>query len=112
MIIPKHFPVPERKETEPHLRRRYVHQKWGDPVRYHGEEDGDASARGVIHVGFREVRRLRAGLQQIVNYWIFHDGFNIGIGDTVADRKPETMEYITEQIIIRKDSVAGLLEDA
>ncbi len=74
-----------------------------------------ASAGGLIHVVFREkgpeaTRTLFTGLQQIVNYWLFHNGFSIGIGDTVADKK--TMEYITEQIKIHKDNVARLIEDA
>jgi DNA-directed RNA polymerase II subunit RPB1 len=30
----------------------------------------------------------------VVNYWLFHNGFSIGIGDTATDWK--TMEYIAE----------------
>ena len=74
-----------------------------------------ASQGGLIHVVFREkgpevTRTLFTGLQQVVNYWLFHNGFSIGIGDTVADRK--TMAYITEQIKIRKANVAQAIEDA
>jgi DNA-directed RNA polymerase II subunit RPB1 len=38
-----------------------------------------------------------------VNYWLFHNGFSIGISDTVVDWK--TMEYITEQIKTRKQNI-------
>ncbi|KAL5518423.1 RPO21_1 [Sanghuangporus vaninii] len=74
-----------------------------------------ASQGGLVHVVFREkgpeaTRTLFTGLQNIVNYWLFHNGFSIGIGDTVADRK--TMAYITEQIKMRKQNVAKVIEDA
>ncbi|KAH8108646.1 hypothetical protein DFH11DRAFT_1820556 [Phellopilus nigrolimitatus] len=74
-----------------------------------------ASQGGLIHVVFREkgpeaTRTLFTGLQQIVNYWLFHNGFSIGIGDTVADKK--TMAYITEQIKMRKANVTQAIEDA
>ncbi|KAI5120862.1 hypothetical protein M0805_008235 [Coniferiporia weirii] len=74
-----------------------------------------ASQGGLVHVVFREkgpeaTRTLFTGLQQVVNYWLFHNGFSIGIGDTVADKK--TMAYITEQIKMRKTNVAQAIEDA
>ena len=50
------------------------------------------------------------GFQQIVNYWLFHNSFSIGISNTVTDRK--TMEYITDQIKLCKDNVAKLIKDA
>jgi len=64
---------------------------------------------GLIHVVFckkgpKVTRMIFTCIQQIVNYWLFHNGFSIGIGDTVADKK--TMKYITEQIKIRKTNVA------
>ncbi|KAH9891211.1 beta and beta-prime subunits of DNA dependent RNA-polymerase [Cubamyces lactineus] len=74
-----------------------------------------ASQGGLVHVVFREkgpeaTRTLFTGLQRVVNYWLFHNGFSIGIGDTIADRK--TMEYITEQIAIRKQNVQQVIDDA
>ncbi|KAH9982072.1 beta and beta-prime subunits of DNA dependent RNA-polymerase [Lactifluus volemus] len=39
--------------------------------------------------GPEATRTLFNGLQCIVNYWLFHNGFSIGIGDTIADK--ETM---------------------
>ncbi|KAI0809109.1 beta and beta-prime subunits of DNA dependent RNA-polymerase [Irpex lacteus] len=70
---------------------------------------------GLIHVIFREkgpemTRQLFTGLQRVVNYWLFHNGFSIGIGDTIADKK--TMAHITEEIAVRKQNVAQIIDDA
>ncbi|KAF7797788.1 hypothetical protein EIP86_008990 [Pleurotus ostreatoroseus] len=70
---------------------------------------------GLIHVVFREkgpeaTQGLFTALQQVVNYWLFHNGFSIGIGDTIADRK--TMAHIAEQIAIRKQNVVNIIDDA
>lgn len=74
-----------------------------------------AAQGGLVHVVFREkgpenTRTLFTGLQQVVNYWLFHNGFSIGIGDTIADRK--TMEHITTQIAQRKANVSQIIDDA
>ncbi|KAJ7724988.1 DNA-directed RNA polymerase II, subunit 1 [Mycena maculata] len=37
-----------------------------------------AAQGGLVHVLF-------TGLQMVVNFWLFHNGFSIGIGDTIAD---------------------------
>lgn len=74
-----------------------------------------ASQGGLVHVVLREkgpevTRTLFTGLQSVVNYWLFHSGFSIGIGDTVADKK--TMEYITEQIKTCKQNVKDVVLQA
>jgi DNA-directed RNA polymerase II subunit RPB1 len=74
-----------------------------------------ASQGGLIHVVFREkgpeaTKQLFTGLQMVVNYWLFHNGFSIGIGDTIADSK--TMAYITQTISDRKAQVSQIIEDA
>ena len=46
----------------------------------------------------------------VVNFWLFHNGFSIGIGDTIADQK--TMSYISQTINERKQNVAGIIEEA
>lgn len=74
-----------------------------------------ATQGGLIHVCFREkgaemTRQLFTGLQRVVNYWLFHNGFSIGIGDTIADKK--TMAHITEQIAESKQRVAQIIDDA
>ncbi|KAJ3898078.1 RNA polymerase II largest subunit [Lentinula edodes] len=74
-----------------------------------------ASQGGLVHVVFREkgpevIRRLFTGLQTVVNYWLFHNGFSIGIGATIADKN--TMSYITETIASRKANISKIIEDA
>ncbi|TFY81801.1 hypothetical protein EWM64_g2217 [Hericium alpestre] len=74
-----------------------------------------ASQGGLVHVVFREkgpeaTRTLFTGLQQVVNFWLFHNGFSIGIGDTIADKK--TMTYITQHIAERKANVQQIIDDA
>ncbi|KAK0506634.1 DNA-directed RNA polymerase II, subunit 1 [Armillaria luteobubalina] len=74
-----------------------------------------ASQGGLVHVVFREkgpeaTRQLFSGLQMVVNFWLFHNGFSIGIGDTIADMK--TMSYITQTIADRKARVSEIIEDA
>lgn len=74
-----------------------------------------ASQGGLVHVVFREkgpeaTRGLFTGLQRVVNYWLFHNGFSIGIGDTIADRK--TMTHISEQIAVHKKNVTQIIDDA
>lgn len=67
---------------------------------------------GLIHVTFREkgpeaCRGLFSGLQKVVNYWLFHNGFSIGIGDTIADKG--TMTVITDRVAKAKSRVADLI---
>lgn len=74
-----------------------------------------ASQGGLIHICFREkgpetTRTLFTGLQQVVNYWLFHNGFSIGIGDTIADRA--TMSHISDAIAVRKQTVQQIIDDA
>ncbi|KAI0286600.1 beta and beta-prime subunits of DNA dependent RNA-polymerase [Russula aff. rugulosa BPL654] len=71
-----------------------------------------ASQGGLVHVVFREkgpeaTRTLFTGLQCIVNYWLFHNGFSIGIGDTFADI--ETMQTVNKTILERKQNVRKLI---
>ena len=74
-----------------------------------------ASQGGLVHVVFREkgpeaTRQLFTGIQMVVNFWLFHNGFSIGIGDTIADQK--TMSYISQTISERKQKVAEIIEEA
>jgi DNA-directed RNA polymerase II subunit RPB1 len=43
-----------------------------------------------------------------VNFWLFHNGFSIGIGNTIVG--PKVMCYITQRI--KKQLVAEIIEDA
>ncbi|KIJ58730.1 hypothetical protein HYDPIDRAFT_163162 [Hydnomerulius pinastri MD-312] len=74
-----------------------------------------ATQGGLIHVVFREkgpeaTRQLFTGIQMVVNFWLFHNGFSIGIGDTIAG--PKVMNYITSRIGEKKQQVAEIIEDA
>jgi DNA-directed RNA polymerase II subunit RPB1 len=72
-----------------------------------------ASQGGLVHVvekGPEATRQLFTGLQMIVNFWLFHNGFSIGIGDTIADHG--TMSYITQNIAERKANVTQFIDDA
>ncbi|KAJ7293955.1 DNA-directed RNA polymerase II, subunit 1, partial [Mycena rebaudengoi] len=74
-----------------------------------------AAQGGLVHVVFREkgpeaTRQLFTGLQMVVNFWLFHNGFSIGIGDTIADRG--TMSFITQKIADCKLNVVQIIEDA
>jgi len=45
----------------------------------------------------------------IVNCWLFHKGFSIGISGTIAD--PGTMNYISQTIAKHKANVAQIIDD-
>ena len=45
----------------------------------------------------------------IVNYRLFHNGFSIGIGDTIAG--PKVTSYITDRIAGKKQKVHEIIED-
>lgn len=73
------------------------------------------SQGGLVHVTFREkgpttTRDLLSGLQKVVNYWLLHYGFSIGIGDTVPDKG--TSSAITDFIDTAKRAVTKLVTDA
>ena len=66
------------------------------------------SAGGIIHTIFNEFGHETAmsffnGAQTVVNYWLLHNGFSIGIGDTVPDQG--TVEKIQHEVDIKKKEV-------
>ena len=70
---------------------------------------------GLIHIimkekGWEACRDFFTATQMVVNYWLLHNGFSIGIGDTIADKK--TMSEITEEIANAKAKVQGIVSDA
>lgn len=74
-----------------------------------------ASQGGIIHIIFREkgptvTRDFFSGVQKVVNFWLLHNGFSIGIGDTVPDKG--TMEAITGFIEEAKNTVAEVILQA
>ncbi|KAK9370544.1 hypothetical protein V1509DRAFT_616123 [Lipomyces kononenkoae] len=74
-----------------------------------------ATSGGLIHTIMREkgpiaARDFIGGTQNVVNYWLLHNGFSIGIGDTIADAK--TMRNITNTISQAKREVQQIILDA
>ncbi|KAK9455699.1 hypothetical protein V1511DRAFT_310865 [Dipodascopsis uninucleata] len=74
-----------------------------------------ATSGGLIHTIMREkgptvTRDFFSGVQTVVNYWLLHNGFSIGIGDTIADAK--TMRNITNTIAQAKREVQQVILDA
>lgn len=70
------------------------------------------SHNSLIHVIWKEhgpivTRDFFNGCQAVVNYWLFHHGFSIGIGDTIADSS--TMQTITTAIKLAKEKCAELI---
>src|ERR1700733_3561646 len=46
----------------------------------------------------------------VINFWLFHNGFCVGLGDTIADQKP--VASITQTIAERKANVTKIIEGA
>lgn len=72
-----------------------------------------ASGGGVIHIiynekGWEAAVNFFNGAQRVVNYWLLHNGFSIGVGDTVPDEK--TAEGITAAVNEQKVEVAKITE--
>ncbi|KAF9923536.1 hypothetical protein KVV02_002857 [Mortierella alpina] len=73
------------------------------------------SGGGLIHVimnqhGPEVAKMFFNGCQTLVNYWLLHYGFSIGIGDTVADA--HTVQRITDIINAATLSVNDLIMQA
>ena len=74
-----------------------------------------ATQGGIIHIIFREkgptvTRDFFSGCQKVVNFWLLHHGFSIGIGDTIPDKG--TMATITNFIETAKREVSQIILDA
>jgi DNA-directed RNA polymerase II subunit RPB1 len=74
-----------------------------------------AAGGGIIHIVCNELGHEAAmnfinGAQKLVNYWLLHSGFSIGIGDTIPDAN--TIAGIEAAINKRKDEVAELTKAA
>jgi DNA-directed RNA polymerase II subunit RPB1 len=71
-----------------------------------------ASAAGVIHVVYNEYGWEKAvkffnAAQRIVCYWLSHNGFSIGIGDTIPDVK--TAKAISTEVEAAKKQVEDIV---
>ncbi|KAI2630331.1 beta and beta-prime subunits of DNA dependent RNA-polymerase [Hypomontagnella submonticulosa] len=74
-----------------------------------------AASGGIVHLCYNELGPDGAmaflnGCQRVVNYWLFHNGHSIGIGDTIPDKL--TIEKIQVHIDEQKAEVARLTAQA
>lgn len=70
-----------------------------------------AAQQSLIHIIFNEKGPYRCmeffnGCQTVVNYWLLHNGFSIGIGDTIPDAA--TIEKIAATVKSKKQEVADV----
>ncbi|RSH86485.1 DNA-directed RNA polymerase II subunit rpb1 [Apiotrichum porosum] len=74
-----------------------------------------AQSGGIIHVIFRELghiacRDFFSAMQMMVNFWLLHHGFSVGIGDTIADGT--TMAGINNRLAEAKTTVQDFINEA
>ncbi len=74
-----------------------------------------AQNNGLIHVIFREkghvaTRDFFSAVQKVVNYWLLHYGFSVGIGDTIADKA--TMAGISNRLRQAKEEARLIIYEA
>lgn len=74
-----------------------------------------AANNGLVHVIFRELGHVAArdffsAVQRVINFWLLHFGFSVGIGDTIIDKA--TMAGITNRMVEGKHKVQKLIEEA
>ncbi|KAJ9111879.1 hypothetical protein QFC20_002467 [Naganishia adeliensis] len=74
-----------------------------------------AQNNGLIHVIFREkghvaTRDFFSAIQNMVDFWLLHYGFSVGIGDTIADTA--TMSQITTRLREAKETCATIMYEA
>ncbi|EEH50668.2 hypothetical protein PABG_12250 [Paracoccidioides brasiliensis Pb03] len=74
-----------------------------------------ATGGGIIHTIFNEYGPETAmnffnGAQTVVNYWLLHHGFSIGIGDTIPDLP--TIQKIENAVRVRKEEVDDITASA
>ena len=73
------------------------------------------SSSGLIHCivnecGTEDAKLFLNGCQLIVNYWLLHNGFSIGIGDTIASK--QTMQGINKEFIKSQTLVTECINKA
>ena len=73
------------------------------------------SRSGIIHVIFNEkgweaAMNFFNGAQTLVNHWLLHNGFSIGIGDTIPDK--ETILRIQDAVEKQRAEVRDITEEA
>ena len=74
-----------------------------------------ATGGGVVHIiynekGWEAAMGFFNGAQTVVNYWLLHNGFSIGIGDTIPDK--ETISRIEGAVNKQKKEVSAITQAA
>lgn len=74
-----------------------------------------AASTSLIHIIYNEKGSARCleffnGAQRVVNYWLLHNGFSIGIGDTIPDKI--TIKKIEETVNDHKAAVEEVTQRA
>jgi DNA-directed RNA polymerase II subunit RPB1 len=74
-----------------------------------------AQNNGLIHVIFREkghvaTRDFFSAIQNMIDFWLLHYGFSVGIGDTIADTA--TMSQITTRLREAKETCQTIQYEA
>lgn len=74
-----------------------------------------AQNNGLIHVIFRErghvaTRDFFSAVQNMIDFWLLHYGFSVGIGDTIAD--DVTMASITGRLREARETTAKIMFEA
>ncbi|KAF9875789.1 hypothetical protein CkaCkLH20_06721 [Colletotrichum karsti] len=74
-----------------------------------------AASGGIVHIVYNEhgpeaSMKFLNGVQQVVNYWLLHNGFSIGIGDTIPDKL--TIEKVQVHIDEHKAEVEAFTQQA
>lgn len=74
-----------------------------------------ATSGGVVHIIFNEkgpeaALKFFNGAQTVVNFWLLHNGFSIGIGDTIPDRN--TIRQIEDAVNKQKKDVDEITQSA
>ena len=74
-----------------------------------------AQNNGLIHVIFREKGHIAARdffstIQNMIDFWLLHHGFSVGIGDTIAD--VTTMSMITNRLREAKEEASLIMREA
>ncbi|KAL2165337.1 hypothetical protein VTH06DRAFT_634 [Thermothelomyces fergusii] len=119
MIIPKiiniHMPSEQEDKDHPFEDDGLLIQQGELMFGLLSKKSVGASGGGIVHLCYNELGPQGAmdflnGCQRVVNYWLLHNGFSIGIGDTIPD--PVTIGLIQKHIDEEKAEVERLTQQA
>ncbi|KAK3943726.1 hypothetical protein QBC46DRAFT_253490 [Diplogelasinospora grovesii] len=118
MIIPKivsMYKLNDAKEEAPLEDDGFVVQQGELLIGLPTKKIVGATGGGIVHICYNELGPQGAmdflnGCQRVVNYWLLHNGFSIGIGDTIPDTA--TIEAVQKHIDDEKEEVRRLTQQA